>query len=469
VPFHPDDIDRFRIVGYEADPVAGRAFLRYALDDRYNFEERIYFGRGVTDHGDRSAKRISDELTDRRAAGFERVIRLLHLAAGVSYYKAAAPRRIFVETGPLSDLEAAFCRDLYDRGLREFAYRNHLKVPRDIVISAQINDVDDFGLSPTAGSLSAAPASGVCVPIGGGKDSIVVLEALRDLDPVLVSVNPNAAAVRIASVADMDLFPIERTLDPLLLRLNEQGALNGHIPVTAIVSLISVAAGYIYGYDTTAMALENSADEPTRVVGAAGEPVSVNHQWSKSAEFETQLHELLRASVHPSLRFLSPLRAFSELEITSAFATLPKYFGAFRSCNRVARISDPSDAWCLDCPKCRFVYLALATRLKRRELVGIFGGDLFADASQVQGYREMLDPDAKPFDCVGTVEEVKRAFRIVLDDSQWSETVVLDGVGDLLAQPAPSSTPPASATEVFEGARRTLTTASVAGGVTAET
>jgi hypothetical protein len=469
-PFRPDSVERFRITSFEVDPKSTTAVLRYALDDKYHFEERVDFGRA------------GPHLSPGKEHGLDRVVRLLHLVAGVSYYKTAAPRRIVVETGTLTRAEMRLCHDIYDRGMREFAYRNGLTVPMDLEISASSGQHESHGESRDesrpAISVAEAPEPGVAVPIGGGKDSIVVLEALKpsetkdprdpkDLRPVLVSVNPNPAVERIASISGLDLARIRRTLDPLLLDLNERGALNGHVPVTAIISLLSVAGGYLYGYDTTAIALESSADAPTRVLGeerdeAEVNGVDVNHQWSKSAEFETQLQQVLRESVHESIRFFSPLRMFTELEITGAFATLTPYLSAFRSCNRASRMSAPVDGWCLACPKCRFVFLALATVLARGEVTEIFGADLLDDDAQAEGFFDMLDARRKPFECVGTVEEVAQALRQLLADPAWSGAAVIERIRPAVEElPVAGRRVHASAGEVFAEVRRAMAKAAL--------
>jgi hypothetical protein len=470
VSFNPRSIEQFRITSFEVDASGARAFLRYALDDQYQFEERVDFGHpGLT-------------LSPGRERGLERAVRLLHLVAGVSYYKAAAPRRIVVETGPLSGAEKLLCHDVYEKGMRDFAYRNGFALPRALEICVaddhrSRNEAEEE--VPGEASVVEAPEPGVAVPLGGGKDSIVVLEALNSPEnsesrssrrgwrewhgkrPVLVSVNPNPAVKRIASIAGLDLARMRRTIDPLLFKLNDDGALNGHVPVTAIVSLLTVAGGYLHGYDTTAVALESSANAPTRVLdrsdGAVRDGVEVNHQWSKSAEFEDQLQKVLRESVHESIRYLSPLRRFSELEITAAFATLTPYLSSFRSCNRASKLTRQLDGWCLDCPKCRFVFIALALGLARRDVVAVFGADLLDDESQVEGFCDLLDPRRKPFECVGSVEEVAEAFRRLLADPAWSGASVLERIRPIVQElPAPGAHALAQPGEVFAGIRRAL-------------
>ena len=126
------------------------------------------------------------------------------------------------------------------------------------------------------------------MPIGGGKDSMVLIEALRHLQPRLLAVNPHPLVVDLAGQTGLELVVVRRQLSPHLGELNRSGALNGHVPITAIISLIAVVGSFLYGYDTIAMAVERSASEETVIVDG----VPVNHQYSKSLEFEL----LLRAS-----------------------------------------------------------------------------------------------------------------------------------------------------------------------------
>ena len=416
-----EGVETFRIVGFDFDPSANTAFFDYAFDDAHFFRETVEFG-GVP-------------LGPQAAAGIERALRLVHLAAGVSYFKAAAPQRILVETGPLSNAEAALVHDLYDKGMREFATANDLHVPLQFELTAGPDargpgDGAERGM-PGDGSArlsrADAPAPGIAVPIGGGKDSIVLVEALRSANPPrklqtwLVAINQTPAMQRTAAVAGLPCASIKRTVSPRLLELNAAGALNGHVPITAIVSLVSVAAGYIYGWDTTLMALERSADEATALV----DDVAVNHQWSKSTECELGLRSVVRESVADSIEYCSGLRSCGELEIARWFADLPSYHAAFRSCNRSYRPGGRFDAWCGECPKCRFVFLVLAPFLEPSRLEAIFGDNLLEDLSQVEGFWDLCAAGRKPYECVGEQRESLLAFLLLLESPPWRDSAVL--------------------------------------------
>ncbi len=415
-------VETFRIVGFDFDAGRNLARFNYAFDDTHCFQEVVEFG--------------GFPLGSRAGPGIESALRLVHLAAGVSYYKAAAPGRIIVETGPLSRGEAGLVRDLYDKGLREFAVSNGLGVPLQFEVEVEtepgsVTGAAALGEGPVSSTVAGhghdAPGQGIAVPVGGGKDSIVLIEALKAANPTpelatwLVAVNPQAAMHRTADVAGLPLVSVTRTISPRLLELNLAGALNGHVPITAIVSLIVVAAGYVYGYDTTLMALERSADEATSYVG----DVAVNHQWSKSSECELGLRSVIRESVSPAIEYSSPLRSCGEIEIARWFADLPAYHPGFRSCNQAYRSGTLFDIWCGRCPKCRFVFLTLAPFLEPDRLAAIFGENLLENLQHVEGFRDLFAAGRKPYECVGEQRESLLAFLLLLEHPKWRDASVV--------------------------------------------
>jgi hypothetical protein len=402
--FNPGDFETFRVVDRSFDLGSRTALLRYALDDGPSFVETITF----------------ETPTDGSVPGddeaLERALLHLHIAAGTSYYKAAAPPVVSVESGALSPAELAFHQQLYDDGLREFAVENRLPVPRPVTIAAR---------SPRRGHLVPAGSQrsrGLVVPIGGGKDSMVLIEALRPLKPRLLAVNPHPLVIELARRADLELLVVRRELSANLAVLNRTGALNGHVPITAIVSLIAVAGSMLYGYDTIAMAIERSASEETLLVNG----VPVNHQYSKSLDFERLLRTLLTTSIDSGLVYGSALRPYSELAIARAFATLSDYHSTFCSCNTVFRQSaGADDHWCGECAKCRFVGLMLAPFMGREELCSVIGRDMFADPLQVAGFAALMSDDEKPFECVGERRESAAALRLLSGRPEWEGSPVV--------------------------------------------
>ncbi len=413
----PRQAQAFRFVrcGY-ADGVAE---LVYAFDQGPELVERI---------------RFPDEpsLTQERKAAFEAALRLLHLIAGISYYKAGVPPRIEVDTGPLDASTAELLDALYLHGLAEFAYRNKLDLRGKITFPvASVAGQETHGRD--SGSLELPHR--VLVPIGGGKDSLVVAEALKafgaDATATWVGASPLIAGV--AARTGLPMLNIGRELSPVLFEYNRMGAWNGHIPVTAINSAILACAAILYGFDTVAFANERSASAATLEY----EGQHVNHQWSKGWAFEQVFAAWLRSHVAAELDYFSLLRPYSELAVTRAFAkTGATYFDVFSSCNRNFRITGPkpADRWCGQCPKCHFVFLALAPFMPKPRLLQIFGGNLLDDESQAAGFDALIEyRDHKPFECVGEASEARAAFAALAARPEWREDALVARFRDEIA------------------------------------
>ncbi len=407
--FDPGSYADFRIVGRGYDPATRTVTLRYALDDRVFFTETVTFETPPVEGSVPSG------------AGFERALLHLHVAAGTSYYKTAAPDRVIVEDESLSVGELDLHRHLYDDGLREFAVTNGLPVPRPVTVVPSRGEATQP--LPAGGTLPP----GLVVPIGGGKDSMVLIEAVRHLQPRLFAVNPHPLVLDLAAEAGLELLVVRRRLDPGLADLHRSGAYNGHVPVTAIVSLVAAVGAFVHGYDTIVMAIERSASEETVSVGG----VPVNHQYSKSREFEEQLAGQLRSTVAPELTYGSGLRPWSELAISRTFAGLTRYHGTFCSCNTAFRQDAVErDRWCGHCPKCRFVALMLAPYLEPSQLTAIIGTDLFADPGQIAGFAALMSDADKPFECVGERRESAVALRLLTGLPEWREAPVVRALAD---------------------------------------
>lgn len=399
------------------------------------------------------------------AEAFATAATLLAVAAGVSYFKVSAPTSVTFGIGlELGAGGRAAMSALYDEGLREFTYANDLPLPRSVALppAAERSSGRDpghgstgpaptrpSGRDPGHGSAGSAPArSGgggrLLIPIGAGRDSSLLAAvlgaraAVAEERPLLLAIGDNPYAARVAAATGLDLIVAGRAIDPGLLELNARGAMNGHVPVTAINSLVAVVVALATGCSSVVMANERSASQSTRVVGG----VEINHQYSKSFAFE----HLLRAALVPvGVDYFSALRPWGELAIAAAFARVPRpVHEAFMSCNR-AFIRDPSkrsNGWCGQCPKCRSVFLSLAPFMDPAELAEIFGRDLLAEPAQIPGFLELVDPDAKPFECVGEIDEARIAVALLAADARWRFHAV---VGALAA-----GSPPAITIDAFE-------------------
>jgi hypothetical protein len=425
--FIPDTVGRFRFLGSRLELGTGVIDLAYGLDGD-ELHELVDLGAPITG------------LDPDRLRALRRAVDLLHLVAGVSYYKACFAPQISVETDVPDAALAAFLRHLYQCGLAECRYLNDLR-------GREIPPFPSSASTPVAAASAGLPDRPL-VPIGGGKDSIVTLEAVRAMgrDPLLFSVGAPAAAVRTAAVAGLPLLAVTRTLSPRLLELNRQGAYNGHVPVTAITSCLAVIAALVHGANQVVMADERSASAPNLV----WDGIDVNHQYSKSWDFERRFAAIVTTHVAPDLAYFSLLRPWSELAIARRFAGLPAYHRAFVSCNRAFLLDRDrrTPGWCGDCPKCRFVALALAPFLDRDSIVSIMGSDPLDDAAQIPGFAALLGLDAdKPLECVGEVEEARVAMHLLAAAPGWRDAAVVRVLG---ADPGVADLERATTESVFQ-------------------
>ncbi len=346
----------------------------------------------------------------------------MYWVAGISYWKALCPPRLEFD-GPAPDAwQARWLEALWRQGLAEFAWQNGLG--EDIW--------PEFAHRPGSDEAKECRlADEAIVPLGGGKDSLVALERVRarGLDTITAATGQSALIRQVAETTGLKHVFIGRRLDPGLARLNRQGAWNGHVPVTAINHAAMTVLALATGRRWVVFANERSAEEPTLLDGS-GNPV--NHQFSKSLDFESRFSEWLQRYISPSVGVFSILRRDRELAICREFSGLSRYHGHFSSCNRNFHLEGAPVAgrWCRNCPKCRFVFLGLAPFVQAEALEAIFGGNLLADPGQESGFRELMALDgAKPFECVGEAAESRAALAALARNPFWARQVVVRTLG----------------------------------------
>jgi len=405
----PRNAKAFRFVACDFDATSGTASLSYAFDDGPLLIERIVFPEAPA-------------LPAERAAAFAQALRLLHLIAGVSYYKAGIPGELRIETGALDANTAAFLHELYFHGLAEFAYQNKLDLGERLRFAPIQSGGGEAGKQAPILSLPRR----TLLPIGGGKDSLVSVELCKSIDEpaTAVWIGDSALIAACAERTGLPLLNIKRHIAPELFEYNRQGAWNGHVPVTAINSAILVCTAILCGFDAIAFSNERSASSATlEYLGR-----QINHQWSKSLVFERLLRDQIHANVAADLDYFSLLRPWSELAVAREFAKHSQYDAVFSSCNRNFRIlgEHPSDRWCGQCPKCHFVFLALAPFVAKPRLLRIFGRNLLDDIALVPGFDALLEyRDHKPFECVGEGGESRAAMYALTQRAEWREDALV--------------------------------------------
>ena len=415
----------FRYDRYRFDAASGLLTCGYSLDD-WRFEEQI---------------RVPPADPETAPQAIDAAARLVFLLAGVSYYKTAAPARIDLGEVVATDAERAFLHSFYLDGLGEFAYRNQLdltdlridghRAPPGVSTPARLPEPQPS--RPRSASKSSRSTRPL-VPFGGGIDSVVTVEWVRAGHPDTALFVANWQGDRFeaieepAAVTRLPVVRAERTLDPALdpRTAADRGFLNGHVPVTGILSAIAVLTAVLTGRDSVVMSNEWSASSAT-IDTATG---AVNHQYSKSLAFEAGFRQLLAANPVIDVDYFSALRPYSELWVAERFARLSQYHRHFRSCNRAFHMDRGKrlDHWCGHCDKCCFIDLILAPFLPRQELVAIFGGhEPLADPALADRFRSLvgLTGTSKPFECVGDIGESRTALRLAAARPDRAHTATL--------------------------------------------
>ncbi len=322
----------------------------------------------------------------------------------ISYVKATCSKNIIIKCGYLDEEQIKFFRKLYYYGLGEFLYTNNIEINEEelfnFIIEGKHQDISDIEYNP----------HGNLIPIGGGKDSCVTLELLKDEENTTFTLNPKEAHIKVVEVAGYtnNNIEVKRTIDKNLIELNNEGFLNGHTPFSSLVAFITYLVAYLSEKKYIVLSNEGSANEST-VIGT-----KINHQYSKTYEFEKDFNEYTKKYFKIDIKYFSILRPLKEYQIGLLFSNYEKYHQVFRSCN-VGSKSIPW-SWCCTCPKCLFVYTILSPFLYKEKLVDIFKKDLFEDVTLLETYKELLGySTTKPFECVGEINEVRYASSIMIN------------------------------------------------------
>lgn len=410
--FDPKLVKKFRFISYEFDQEKFTAKLNYGFDDNYFFTEEIIFNNA------------HKKLSDNELKALDNCLKYLHLVAGASYFKAAIPPEIVIETGEITKDTALFMEKLYLNGLGEFAYRNGIDLRNKIKVPY------NESLKPNPSDIELKRRT--AVPVGGGKDSVVTMESMQSSneDIVLFSVGNPRPIKEVCELSGLDHIVVTRKLSPLLFEINKEGALNGHVPISAIIAFIIASSSIIYGFDNVAMSNERSAN----VGNLIHDGFEVNHQYSKGLEFETDVNTFFQTHVMTNFNYFSFLRPLSELSIAKLFSKSKKYHRVFTSCNAAFKIDETkrTDRWCLNCDKCRFVFLSLSPFIPKNEMMEIFTKDLLDDTEQIKGFDELIGLSGhKPFECVGEVEESVTALYLIHDKEEWKDTAMVKRFNDL--------------------------------------
>ncbi len=336
-----------------------------------------------------------------------------------SYWKVVCAPEIIVEAGYLDNEQIRWWQDLLIKGMGQYFFENKinfrqndfLKITSRAVKTVKPYQYQNGTIVAKWYQIENEDKDRFLMPLGGGKDSVVTLELLKKAGkkPSCFCVNPSEAVKEIMKIGDCGKpIIVRRQIDPKLLELNRRGFLNGHTPFSALLAFLSSFCAVLFGYKYIAFSNERSANEGNvRYLGQ-----EINHQYSKSFEFEQKFRQYSKKYLSAGLEYFSFLRPLYELQIAKIFSQYPEYFKAFSSCNRYQAGKSSGGKWCGQCPKCLFTFIILRPFLNERKTTEIFGKNLFADKKLLPLMEQLTGKKGfKPFECVGTARETRAALR----------------------------------------------------------
>ncbi|MCL5011069.1 MAG: UDP-N-acetylmuramoyl-L-alanine--D-glutamate ligase [Patescibacteria group bacterium] len=384
----------FEFVSYSFVPKQKKVSFKYKIS--FIKGKPLFFVENIVLPKTPGLSRVPKDLLDNLLQG-------LHLILGVSYYKIYCPAKIKLNK-PLSPEQADFWDKVYKRGLGEFFYRNKLN-PKIVKFP--------FKKIPKAQSHELKRKNRSLLGIGGGKDSIVAAELLKkgnfEVNGFAVETEKGSEVIdSVIKKSGLGALKIRRILDPKLFS-NLPNSYNGHVPISAVYGFLGVFCAVLYDYSNVIVANEQSSNFGNLVY--YGE--IINHQWSKSQEFEELFQNYVNNFITPDIKYFSLLRPFYEIRIARMFSEHKKYFPYFSSCNQNFRANRQRGGplWCGKCPKCVFAFTLLSAFISKKELLGVFKKNLYEDESLLRLFSDLLGfGKMKPFDCVGAFEETRAAL-----------------------------------------------------------
>lgn len=385
-------------------------------EEKYQYSLRFHFNISDKEHFYPSLVIPKQAIGNLREETWNTLVFHIGMAELISYWKATASPEVYIKPYHLSNNQMDWWKKLYYHGLGEFFHQNGITTTQHEFMT--INNLTRESAPFIHADLDD---NAVLVPVGGGKDSAVTLELLKTKDFHVrpFAINPRPAILETLDSAGLDrntLVRAERTIDPRLPELNEQGFLNGHTPFSAVVAFTGLLFAGLTNSKHIALSNESSANEAT-IPGT-----SINHQYSKTYEFEKDFRTYYQNFISGRFNYFSFLRPLNELQIASLFSHFKNHFPTFKSCNRGSQ----DNVWCGECAKCLFTAIILSPFVNRETQERIFGKDLLNDDSLIPLFDQLTGiANEKPFECVGTIDEVNTALSMAAQTWQKPHPALL--------------------------------------------
>lgn len=359
------------------------------------FTEKLFF-----DHERSRIDTIPSNILDN-------TLKVMLLMFGVTYWKLFPSSQISLKNIILSKKEAVFWEDVYLNGLGEYFYikklnpYNKLKFPVGVNKPSKTNKNENLTFRDIA-----------LVQLGGGKDSIVTAEILRNnhFPFSLFTLNRHKIQKDIISLFNIESELIIKYVDNKIFKYNKLlNLIVDPIPFSAIYAFTSLFAAIIYDYKYIIVSNEKSADYGNlRYKG-----IKINHQWDKTLEFETKFQEYINENISRDILYFSLIKPIWEIKIAKIFSKYNEFFPYFCSCNNnfIDRKTYSKVTWCNNCYKCLDVFILLSAFISKKQLLTIFKEDLYQRKDLKKMLGLLIDhAKTKPFECVSTPDEIKLAM-----------------------------------------------------------
>lgn len=336
---------------------------------------------------------------DKNDKALQNIVFHIGIANCVSLWSLDDFDKISITPFKLSNAQEEFFSEHFLKGLAEFRYRNNLSLDKEIKVVSNPSAKRIISMK-----LGTQPNS--LILNGGGKDGAIAAEISKTVfnKNYSFSLNKSKSRYSMFKLNNLDEYiHFKRIKDS---QLTKDQKYTGHKPLSILILFHSLLAAYLTKTKYIVAGNEYSANFGNLLV----DNFQVNHQYSKSFEFELSVNEYVKKHIALDLEYFSILRQLYELQIAKIFSEYKKYHTTFISCN----IGQKKGFWCGKCAKCAFIFLILYPFLKQEELNIIFGKNLFKDVQISKHIINMLKENQKPFECVGTAEEVSLAILLSL-------------------------------------------------------
>lgn len=403
--------------------VSSFTFGKYKVDKKnstiiFNYRVKFKFGISKTFTDKLFLKDVREEDWDKvPEVILEPTLQALLLVVGINYWSVFTTKNIHIEGFSLTREQANFWNSLYLNGLAEYFYA--MKIDFRDLISFPYED-KNIQTKPTRFEL---PKRALLLN-GAGKDSILSAEILKasGVPFDFFTFSPTPAHKRIAKLVGAKIISVKRQRDFWVDTA-------GEYPSVSTFTFIALLLSELLGYDSILFSNEKSADFGNlEYLG-----LSVNHQWCKSSEAEKMVNDYIQSFITPDISTHSLLRKYSELEIVKSFVRYPQYFYNVTSCNnyfhepRLVQLISRTNYWCNRCPKCVFIFACFSAFLPKKEVVSIFGADLYTKRRLATQFKRILGVEGfKPFDCVGESEEMILAMHYASLSKEYENEPIME-------------------------------------------